>query len=92
MRPRSSRARGLLDESMRRSILTTADPDLLSRWLAQNRGAKLRLLGVVLSDLSPASQLGLFEEARRGGRLDAALDEARARFGSRALRRGNTIE
>jgi hypothetical protein len=33
MRPRSSRARGLLDESMRRSILTTADPDLLPRWL-----------------------------------------------------------
>ena len=66
--------------------------ELLARWLAANRGAKLRLLGVVLTELIPASQLELFEEMRRAGRLDAALDEARARFGSRALRRGNTIE
>jgi DNA polymerase-4 len=66
--------------------------ELLSRWLAGNPGAKLRLLGVVLTELTPAAQLGLFEDGRHGGRLDAALDEARARFGSRALRRGNTIE
>jgi len=66
--------------------------ELLARWLTANPGAKLRLLGVVLTELTPASQLGLFEEARPQSRLDAALDEARARFGSRALRRGNTIE
>jgi DNA polymerase-4 len=66
--------------------------ELLGRWLAGNPGAKLRLLGVVLTELTPASQLGLFEEARLSGRLDAALDEARARFGGDALRRGNTIE
>jgi DNA polymerase-4 len=66
--------------------------ELLGRWLAGNPGAKLRLLGVVLTELTPSSQLGLFEEGRRAGRLDAALDEARARFGSQALRRGNTIE
>jgi DNA polymerase IV len=66
--------------------------ELLSRWLAANRGAKLRLLGVVLTELTPASQLGLFEEKRRESQLDATLDEARARFGRQALRRGNTIE
>jgi len=66
--------------------------ELLARWLSANPGAKLRLLGVVLTELTPAAQLGLFEDTRRAGRLDAALDEARARFGSRALRRGNTIE
>ena len=67
--------------------------DLLTRWLTQNKGAKLRLLGVVLTDLSPASQLGLFEDAPpHATRLDAALDEARARFGSRALRRANTLK
>jgi DNA polymerase IV len=66
--------------------------ELLTRWLAANAGAKLRLLGVVLTELTPASQLGLFEETRRAGRLDATFDEARARFGSRALRRGSTIE
>ena len=57
-----------------------------------NPGAKLRLLGVVLTELNPAAQLGLFEEARRTAAVDATLDEARARFGKRALRRGNTIE
>ncbi len=75
--------------------------ELLSRWLAEHGGAKLRLLGVVLTDLSPASQLGLFDAgqpARAAGdrardpRLDSTLDEVRARFGAVALRRGNTIE
>jgi DNA polymerase IV len=66
--------------------------ELLTRWLAANPGAKLRLLGVVLTELTPAAQLGLFEQARPQSRVDATLDEARARFGTRALRRGNTIE
>ena len=66
--------------------------ELLTRWLLVNRGAKLRLLGVVLTELTPAAQLGLFEDPRQAGRLDATLDEARARFGAKALRRGNTIE
>jgi DNA polymerase IV len=66
--------------------------DLLARWLSANPGAKLRLLGVVLTELTPGMQLGLFEGPRATGALDATLDEARARFGSRALRRGNTIE
>jgi DNA polymerase IV len=82
--------------------------ELLSRWLVEHSGAKLRLLGVVLTDLSPASQLGLFDGGASAGerpamtangtlhvrsaRLDSALDEVRARFGNDALRRGNTIE
>jgi DNA polymerase-4 len=75
-----------------RTIANVAN-ELLARWLAENPGEKLRLLGVVLSDLSTASQLGLFEDTPpHTSRLDAALDEARARFGSRALRRGNTIK
>jgi DNA polymerase IV len=74
-----------------RAVTGVAD-ELLTRWLAANPGAKLRLLGVVLTELTPAAQLGLFEESRRGERLEAALEEARERFGSTALRRGNTIE
>jgi len=67
--------------------------ELLGRWLAVHSGAKLRLLGVVLTDLSPALQLGLFEAAPpHTTRLDAALDEARARFGTRALQRGITVK
>jgi DNA polymerase IV len=75
-----------------RTIAKVAN-ELLARWLTENPGEKLRLLGVVLSDLSAASQLGLFEDTPpHTSRLDAALDEARARFGNQALRRGNTIK
>ncbi len=73
-------------------VIAGVAAELLERWLGAHPGAKLRLLGVVLTELKPASQLGLFEQERRAGRLDTALDEARARFGERALRRGNTIE
>ncbi len=66
--------------------------ELLTRWLAVNPGTKLRLLGVVLTELTPAAQLGLFEDTRGPSRLDAAVDEVRGRFGSQALRRGSTIE
>ena len=37
--PEIVEARALLEESLRRSILTTADPDLLSKWLAHPSGA-----------------------------------------------------
>ncbi len=73
-------------------VIAGVAAELLGRWLAGHPGAKLRLLGVVLTDLKPAAQLGLFEDDRRAGRLDATLDEARSRFGEQALRRGNTIE
>ncbi|HLJ38146.1 MAG TPA: hypothetical protein VKT54_07035, partial [Steroidobacteraceae bacterium] len=73
-------------------VISGVAAELLARWLTTHPGAKLRLLGVVLTELKPAAQLGLFEEQRRNGRLDAAFDEARARFGERALRRGNSIE
>jgi DNA polymerase-4 len=66
--------------------------ELLGRWLAGHPGAKLRLLGVVLSELSPAWQLGLFERTPHTTRLDAALDEVRTRFGRGAIQRGNTIK
>ncbi len=66
--------------------------ELLTRWLAANPDTKLRLLGVVLTELTPAAQLGLFEDPRQPSGIDAALDEVRGRFGSHALRRGDTIE
>src|SRR5258708_5117393 len=71
--------------------ITGVSAELLGRWLAANPGAKLRLLGVILSELTPAAHLGMFEESRRAGRLNAALDEARARFGERSLRRGSSL-
>ena len=87
-----TRQRAVAPPTCEARAVSAVAAELLARWLAANRGAKLRLLGVVLTELTPAAQLGLFEETRRAGRLDAALDEARARFGHRALRRGNTIE
>jgi DNA polymerase-4 len=86
-----TRQRAIAPPSCEGRTIAGVAAELLSRWLAGNPGAKLRLLGVVLTELTPASQLGLFEEPRLQ-RVDAALDEARARFGSRALRRGSTIE
>jgi DNA polymerase-4 len=65
---------------------------LLARWLAVNPGARLRLLGVVLTELTPDAQLGLFEGEGSRDALDGTLDAARARFGAHALRRGNTLE
>jgi len=87
-----TRQRAVAPPTCEARAVTGVAAELLARWLSGNPGAKLRLLGVVLTELTPGAQLGLFEDMRRAGRLDAALDEARARFGSRALRRGNTIE
>jgi DNA polymerase IV len=87
-----TRQRAVAPATQAGRVIAGVAAELLDRWLSTHAGAKLRLLGVVLTELKPASQLGLFEDARRAGRLDATLDEARARFGERALRRGNTIE
>ncbi|HEX5459425.1 MAG TPA: DNA polymerase IV [Steroidobacteraceae bacterium] len=94
-----TRQRAIAPPTQEERTLRNVARELLSRWLGEHRGAKLRLLGVVLTDLSPASQLGLFEGRAaepqspvRSASIDAAVDEVRARFGSGALRRGNTIE
>jgi len=87
-----TRQRAVAPATQAGRVIAGVAAELLDRWLGAHAGAKLRLLGVVLTELKPASQLGLFEDARRAGRLDSTLDEARARFGERALRRGNTIE
>jgi DNA polymerase-4 len=86
-----TRQRAIAPATSAGRVIAGVAAELLERWLGAHREAKLRLLGVVLTELKPAAQLGLFEDLRRGGRLDATLDEARARFGARALRRGNTI-
>ena len=65
---------------------------LLTRWLAANPGARLRLLGVVLTELTPDAQLGLFEGGGTREALEGTLDAARARFGAHVLRRGNTLD
>jgi DNA polymerase-4 len=86
-----TRQRAVTPPTCEARTIAAVAAELLSRWLGGNPRAKLRLLGVVLTELTPAAQLTLFEETRRPARLDAALDAARARFGSKVLRRGSTI-
>ncbi len=89
-----TRQRGINPPTQDGRAIREVAQELLRRWLAEHRGAKLRLLGVTLAELSPATQMGLFEQSTPGGnaRLDAALDQVRERFGSRALRRGNLLD
>ena len=76
-----------------RSIARLAE-GLLSAWLAENPGAKLRLLGVGVSELAAAEQLDLFDAARpaEATRLDAALDAIRGKFGTTAVQRASSLE
>jgi DNA polymerase-4 len=83
-----TRQRAVAPPTCEARTIAAVAAELLSRWLDANPGALLRLLGVVLTELTPAAQLGLFEEARG---LDAALDEAQRRFGNRALRRASSL-
>lgn len=64
--------------------------ELLDTWLAENPGARLRLVGVGVSELSPARQLGLFSQGANGGDLDRTLANIRERFGDQAVTRGRT--
>ena len=66
--------------------------DLLHTWLAQNPGARIRLLGVGGSKLSPARQPDLFGSVEAQAGVDRTVDEIRDRFGSAALGRARTLE
>ena len=68
---------------------------LLREALAADRAdgqvSPVRLIGVSVSGLALGTQLSLFDTAR-AGRLDAALDAVRARFGEEALDRATARE
>ena len=72
-----------------------AAESLLSAW-SRRRPRPLRLLGVTVSQLAAKGgrQLSLFGEAdhQRNQRLDEALDGIVDRFGTRAIRRGATLD
>jgi DNA polymerase IV len=73
-----------------RSAISAVAAALLARWLAEHPRAKLRLLGVALSHLCPATQLDLFRQTKSS--LDATIDVIHKRFGSHALRRATSIK
>jgi DNA polymerase-4 len=68
--------------------------ELLSDWLRGNPGARVRLLGVGCSKLSPAEQGDLFgdEDSGRATEFDRAVDEIRDRFGRDAVSRARTLD
>ena len=69
-----------------RTIANVAD-ELLVAWLREQPRARLRLLGVGVSELSPADQLELF----RAPHLDEAVDRIRAKYGSDSLERAERL-
>jgi DNA polymerase-4 len=85
-----TRQRAVAPATQDRSAIAGVAVELLHRWLIERPGTKLRLLGVALSDLSPATQLALFQGARP--RVDAAVDDVHGRFGIHALRRATSIK
>ena len=67
---------------------------LLHSWLAENPGARIRLLGVGGSNLASASQGDLFAAAGERPRtaVDRTVDEIRDRFGDASLGRASTLD
>ncbi len=71
--------------------IAVAARELLERWLTEHRGARLRLLGVGVSQLAPRSQPDLFAAPAVATPLDATLDRIRERFGQRAVTRAGKL-
>ena len=85
-----TRQRAVQPATQDRRMIATVATQLLELWLAEHPTARLRLLGVALRQLTPATQLDLFG-APQGG-VDAAVDAVHERFGKLALRRASSLE
>ncbi len=85
-----TRQRAVQPATQERRMIATVAIQLLEHWLDEHPGAALRLLGVALRQLTPATQLDLFAAEHSG--VDAALDAVRQRFGKLALRRASSLE
>ena len=82
-----SRQRHFEPPTQETRVVTSIATELLDAWLAAQPRAALRLLGVGVSDLQPATQLDLFTapQTARNRELDAAVDRIRERFGKGVL-------
>jgi DNA polymerase-4 len=66
--------------------------ELLHGWLDENRGARIRLLGVGGTRLVPAGQQELFaDDGPAGTAVDRTVDEIRGRFGTGSLGRARSL-
>jgi DNA polymerase-4 len=82
-----SRQRHFEPPTQETRVITSIATELLDAWLASQPRAALRLLGVGVSDLQPATQLDLFTapQTARNRELDATIDRIRERFGKGVL-------
>jgi len=67
---------------------------LLAIWLAENRGARVRLLGIGGSNLIPAAQHDLFaaDNGLAAAAVDLTVDQIRDRFGDASVGRARTLD
>jgi DNA polymerase-4 len=88
-----TRQRHLEPPRQQTRVITALATGLLDGWLATQPRAALRLLGVGVSDLAPATQLDLFTapQSARNRELDAAVDRIRERFGKVAVAPASTL-
>jgi DNA polymerase-4 len=84
-----TRQRAVQPATQDRRMIASVATQLLDQWLDQHPGARLRLLGVALRQLTPATQLDLFAAS---GEVDETVDAVRARFGKLALRPASSLE
>ena len=75
-------------------MIGRAASDLLHRWRAEYPGARVRLLGVGVSQLAPATQFDLFAAGAvpQPSLLDTTVDAIRERFGAAGVRRASALQ
>jgi DNA polymerase-4 len=75
------------------AVIARTAEQLLTQWLRENPGVRIRLLGVGAGNLSAVPQLDLFAtpHSAENSRLDAALDLIRSKFGTRSVTRGSDL-
>jgi DNA polymerase-4 len=88
-----SRQRHIEPATQETRVVTAVALELLEQWLQAQPRAALRLLGVGVGELAPASQLDLFTapQTTRNRELDAAVDRIREKFGKVALKPASSL-
>lgn len=88
-----TRQRALRPPSNSLDVLYEVARELLSEWLADNPGARIRLLGVGGSALGAADQLDLFapQTETGGSKIDQTVDDIRERFGNLSVSRARSL-
>jgi DNA polymerase-4 len=81
-----SRQRRISPPAAEAAPIARVAAELLARWLDDQGGAAVRLLGVGVTALSEANQLGLFETGPGHSPLDETVASIRERFGDEAVR------